>query len=223
MHEQPPLPMIGVVSHHLGFCGTGIVREKFSTKFRVAGMRFRLSPATCDVSIRLSGDRQSMDEHGLQRFPLPVPDAGVRALQDALPWTCWDSPEPDRSVVGLLRDKPSTAPQCATLGYSQGCVWLPDHDKAQISGKCCVFNTVESRIGIGTNLLAKYHRVELEIGKRRLLVLDSEPRPRREPSSRGYFIATRLRAAWCPRPSGHQQTVRVPFGCPSAVILSANA
>jgi hypothetical protein len=26
-----------------------------------------------------------------------------------------------------------------------------------------------------------------------------------------------------PRPSGHQQTVRVPFGCPSAAILSANA
>jgi hypothetical protein len=26
-----------------------------------------------------------------------------------------------------------------------------------------------------------------------------------------------------PRPSGHQQTVRVPFGCPSVAILSANA
>ena len=73
------------------------------------GARFRLSPATCDVSNGRSGDRRSTDEHGLQRFPLPGPDAVVPVPQDALPWTCWCSPEPDRGVGRRWFD-PSRAP-----------------------------------------------------------------------------------------------------------------
>src|SRR5262245_9098950 len=112
-----------------------------STTFVISsvGARFRLSPVTCDVSIRLSANRQSTGEHGLPQFPLPEPDAVVRVLQDALPWPCWGSPEPDRL---LRRCKPSTTPQCATLGYSQGCAWLPERGKARISAKCCVFDKV---------------------------------------------------------------------------------
>jgi hypothetical protein len=88
------------------------------------GARFRLSPATCDVSIRLTGDRRSTDERGLQRFPLPGPDAVVRVRQDALPWTCWDSPEPDRDVVGCcgdIRQAPRAA-MCHTGTQSRVCL-----------------------------------------------------------------------------------------------------
>jgi hypothetical protein len=78
-----------------GAAGSGGIK-KLASAISSGGVRFRLSPATCDVSAQRSGDCRSTDERGLWLFPLPGCYAVFPVPQDAPLWTYRESPELDR-------------------------------------------------------------------------------------------------------------------------------
>src|SRR5262249_24638216 len=122
-----------------GFHARQLLFRKMASAISSAAGRFRPLPTTSDVLTRRFVDRRSTDEHGLQQFPLPRPDAVVPVPQDALLRT-YRSPEPSRWAGGQVRRR-APEPECATLACSQGRAWLPRSCTAPISAKRCRFNT----------------------------------------------------------------------------------
>jgi hypothetical protein len=111
-----------------------------------SGVRFRLSPATCDASTPRSRDYLSTGARGLRLILLPAPDGAFPAPQDALLWIYREVSSGQivgGSLVGRSGAVRAPDPQFATLSGSCGCAWLPVKRQAPICRECCVFNTVQ--------------------------------------------------------------------------------